>query len=87
MSLSVHDAATDGWRQTWADSTGNYWHFVGSTMGDAVVFATPDVVDADRVYKRMVFDRIAGGGFHWRGEFSPDGATWTERWAIDYRRA
>ena len=25
--------------------------------------------------------------FHWRWESSPDGSTWVERWAIDYRRA
>ena len=31
MSLSVFDEV-HGWRQTWADSTGNYWALEGSPM-------------------------------------------------------
>jgi len=87
MSLSVFGEAT-GWRQTWADSNGSYWHLVGTTLADgSPVFATPERIDAERVYKRMVFSDVEHGRFRWRWESSPDGERWQERWAIDYRRA
>ena len=35
----------------------------------------------------MVFSDIADDRFHWRWEASPDGAAWTARWSIDYRRS
>ena len=33
MSLSVRDDSTGAWRQTWADSDGGYWAFVGRAPG------------------------------------------------------
>ena len=87
MSVSVHDARTDSWRQTWVDSNGSYWHFAGAHDGQDVIFATPGRVDADRTFKRIVFSGIRDEAFHWRWESSDDGRAWAERWAIDYRRA
>lgn len=86
MSVSVFDR--DGrWRQTWVDSTGNYWHLRGSKLRDgSVVFATPDRVDAEQLFKRMVFSNVAADGFDWRWEASPDGDVWDERWVIRYER-
>jgi hypothetical protein len=85
-SLSVFDEEV-GWRQTWVDSNGSYWHFEGARLGDgSVVFATPTPVDTDRLYKRMVFSNVTHDGFDWRWESSPDGASWAERWAIRYTR-
>jgi len=87
MSVSVPDRDGDEWRQTWVDSTGNYWHFVGAAQPDGTfVFATPEPVDAEHLYKRMVFSEIGPDALHWRWEASGDGRTWEERWAIDYRR-
>ena len=87
LSLSVPDAEGDGWRQTWVDSNGSYWHFVGGPRPDGTfIFATPEPVDADRLYKGMVFSEIDADGFAWRWESSPDGADWQQRWAITYRR-
>jgi len=85
MSVSVHDADA-GWRQTWVDSNGSYWHFVGTQHDGTITFATPGPVDADKAFKRMVFSDISADAFHWRWESSPDAVAWTERWAIDYRR-
>jgi hypothetical protein len=86
MSVSVFDRA-DRWRQTWVDSTGNYWHLDGDHLGDgSVVFATPGPVDAEQLFKRMVFSNVAADGFDWRWEASPDGDAWRERWAIRYER-
>jgi hypothetical protein len=87
LSVSMPDALTGGWRQTWVDSTGSYWAFVGGLRADGTfVFGTPVRVDADHLYKRMVFHDIGPDGFRWRWENSPDRRTWTEKWAITYRR-
>jgi hypothetical protein len=86
MSVSVHDPRTATWRQTWVDSNGSYWHFVGSRTEEGVIFSTQELVDADRTYKRMVFSDIGDDAFHWRRESSTDGRRWDERWAIDYWR-
>lgn len=86
MSLSVCDR-TGEWRQSWADSDGNCWAFVGGPQPDGTfVFGTPVPVDADQVFKRMVFAEIAADSFAWRWEFSADGEAWEQRWAIRYRR-
>jgi hypothetical protein len=86
MSVSVF-APVAGWRQTWVDGDGNYWHFVGEAGPGTFTFRTPERVDAERLLKRMVFSDIASDAFRWRWEASADGETWTERWAIAYRRA
>lgn len=87
LSVSVHDSASGQWRQTWVDSTGSYWAFAGGPGDDgSFVFATPERVDADQVFKRMVFSNIAHDTFDWRWEFSHDGRQWEQRWAIQYRR-
>ena len=87
MSLSVEDTVSGRWRQTWADSGGSYWTFVGGPQVDGTfVFATPGPVDADQVFKRMVFSDIAADSFDWRWEFSPDGQSWVQRWGIRYAR-
>jgi hypothetical protein len=87
--LSVSVLGADGiWRQTWVDSDGSYWHFEGGPQEDGTfVFATPGRVDAEHVFKRLVFSEIRPDGFAWRWEFSDDGSTWEQRWAITYRRA
>ena len=87
MSLSVRHAGTGEWRQTWADSEGSYWSFVGSVLADgSFVFATPDRVDEEQAFKRMVFTDVTEDAFHWQWERSQDGEAWEQRWAIDYTR-
>jgi hypothetical protein len=86
MSVSVFDEQVGTWRQTWVDSDGNHWTFVGSSEAGDAVFATSGPVDREQLFKRMVFSDIASDGFRWRWESSPDGVVWTERWAIVYRR-
>jgi len=85
-SWSVYDPALDLWRQTWVDEGGSYWHFVGTLVGGDPSFATPEPVDTDHVYKRMVFSDITADSFHWRWESSPDGTAWAVNWEIDYTR-
>ena len=85
MSVSVFDP-TGGWRQTWVDSNGSYWHFRGTLVDGDLAFVTPERVDADVTYKRMVFSDVAEDGFRWRWERSSNGESWEPRWAITYRR-
>lgn len=86
MSLSVFDPSTASWRQTWVDSNGSYWHFVGTLVGGDLAFATPDPVDADVTFKRMVFSGVTPDRFDWRWERSTGGELWEPSWAIAYRR-
>jgi hypothetical protein len=86
MSVSVFDRSGAGWRQTWVDSNGSYWHFHGTLVDGDLAFVTPDRVDADATYKRMVFSDVRPDGFRWRWERSTDGERWEPRWAITYRR-
>ena len=87
MSVSVYNPSLDLWRQTWVDESGSYWHFVGSLVDGDPSFGTPEPVDADRTYKRMVFSNIRKDSFDWRWESSSDQAEWTENWAIRYQRS
>jgi hypothetical protein len=87
MSLSVFDERGGRWRQTWVDSTGNYWAFHEEPHPDGCVFAVSELEDGREVVKRMVFSDIEPDAFRWRWERSEDGgATWQPLWAIDYRR-
>jgi hypothetical protein len=86
MSISVEDEQSGAWFQTWADSAGSYWTFTGGPQGDTFVFATETRVDAEQVYKRMVFFDISQDSFAWRWEFSADRTVWEPKWHIDYRR-
>ncbi|NNE10751.1 MAG: hypothetical protein HKN41_00725 [Ilumatobacter sp.] len=85
-SVSVYNGELDLWQQTWVDQSGNYWHFVGRLVDGDPAFATPERVDADQLFKRMVFSDIADDSFEWRWESSPDGDAWSQNWAISYRR-
>jgi hypothetical protein len=86
MSLSVHDER-HGWRQTWVDSTGNYWAFAGGPHAEGFMFTTTELEGDREIEKRMVFSDIGAEAFTWRWERSADGArTWEVLWTIDYRR-
>jgi hypothetical protein len=87
MSLSVFDERR-GWRQTWVDSTGNYWAFDGESVDDGFAFHTVEIEDDGPVAKRMVFWDIRLDAFDWRWERSADGGTtWEHLWSIRYERA
>ena len=85
-SASVFAEHDGSWRQTWVDDGGSYWAFVGGLVDGDPSFGTPVRVDADQLFKRMVFTDIEPNSFHWRWESSPDGDLWTVNWEIDYQR-
>ena len=85
-SMSVHQAHSDRWLQTWVDSSGGYWHFESGLVDGDMAFATPEPVDAHQLYKRMVFFNIEPDHFDWRWETSADRDQWDLRWQIRYTR-
>ena len=86
FSVSVHDEG-HGWRQTWVDSTGNYWALHGESHPEGFAFSVGELDDGREVLKRMVFSDIEADRFAWRWERSFEaGDTWELLWAIDYRR-
>jgi hypothetical protein len=87
MSMSVFDEL-HGWRQTWVDSTGNYWALQGRSHPEGFAFAVDEVENGRDITKRMVFSDIEADRFDWRWERSTDGGeTWGSLWTIEYRRA
>ena len=87
MSLSSYDERR-GWRQTWVDSTGNYWAFEGGPHPEGFAFTTTEVENGLDIDKRMVFFDRESDAFRWRWERSSDGGgAWRSLWTIDYRRA
>lgn len=86
MSVNVFDEL-HGWRQTWVDSTGNYWALTGRSHPEGFAFAVDEVENGRDITKRMVFSDIGADAFRWRWERSEDaGATWSELWVIHYQR-
>lgn len=85
-SMSAYETHSGTWRQTWVDSAGVYWHFVGELVGGNMAFATPEPVDEDQLYKRMIFHNLGADEFDWRWECSPDRDTWETRWQLHYER-
>jgi hypothetical protein len=86
MSLSIHDEGW-GWRQTWVDSTGNYWAFEGGPHPEGFAFSTTEIDDGQEIEKRMVFSDIGSDSFDWRWERSLGGGeTWEPLWTIEYHR-
>ena len=87
MSLSVYSPKLKKWQQTWADSEGNYWHFLGGLEGQQVILTTTDVIEGQPVQLRMRFYNIAQDTFDWLWERSDDGGqTWQAKWQIHYQR-
>jgi hypothetical protein len=85
MSVTTYDDQA-GWRQSWVDQDGNHWAFVGQKVNGDPSFATVGPVDADQLFKRMVFSEIEEDRLHWRWEVSPDEVEWSVRMTVAYTR-
>jgi hypothetical protein len=85
-SISLYDARTGRWVQTWMDSQGSWFHLQGEFRDGAMELFTV-AADAHGETKRMRFDEILDDGFSWSWASSADGQTWSELWRIAYRRA
>ncbi len=88
-SLSVLQAGSGLWRQSWADNQGGYFALTGSVDGANRLFTTAPVTAADGsvTLQRMVFRDIRPDAFTWDWEGSRDGGrSWQLLWQLHYRR-
>ena len=87
-SVSVYDAKTDQWRQTWVDDQGGYLDFVGAFEdGKMILKRTTTNEEGATIHQRMVWYNIEENSLDWNWEKSEDGGeTWTTLWAIHYER-
>ncbi len=87
MSVSVREGDAGPWRQAWVDSNGSYLDLLGVAVDGRISFGRSIVQDGAEVHQRMVWLDVTATGLRWEWQRSTDGgATWTTRWAIDYRR-
>jgi hypothetical protein len=86
-SWSVFEPGRALWRQTWVDNQGGYLDLVGERVDGSFAFARGAPERGPNAGQRMVFRDVTEGTFRWTWEFSEDdGATWSVRWEIAYRR-
>jgi hypothetical protein len=88
-SYSVFDRASRQWKQTWVDNTGAYLDLVGGPLPDGRMhFARETMQNGKKVRARMVWDDVKADSLRWTWQRSvDDGATWSNAWEIEYRRA
>jgi hypothetical protein len=87
LSLSVFNAQTDQWQQTWVDNQGGYLDFKGGMVGDKMILSRPAIIKGQAVQQRMVWHNIQADALDWSWERSDDdGQTWQVLWAIHYER-
>jgi hypothetical protein len=87
QSWSVFEAESRRWRQVWVDDQGSFLDLAGDRVDEwfALARLAPERGPAAR--QRMVFRDVEANRFRWTWELSlDDGATWTVRWEIAYRR-
>lgn len=87
-SVSLFDARSGRWKQTWVDNEGGYLDFTGEFKDGQMVLARDFVKpDGSKVEQRMVFKNITPSEFDWSWERSLDGGkTWQVMWPIHYKR-
>jgi hypothetical protein len=88
QSVSIFDATSGKWKQTWVDNEGGYLDFVGEFKDGQMVLAREATrPDGSKGLQRMVFKNITHDEFDWSWEGSKDGGkSWTVVWPIHYKR-
>lgn len=87
-SVSVFDAQSGQWRQTWVDNQGGYLDFSGAFSNSRMVLMRAAMLDGQQVLQRMVWYDIGDDSLRWNWERSDDGgASWEVLWEIRYTRA
>lgn len=88
LSVSLFNARSGKWQQTWVDNEGAYLDFVGE-FKDGQMTLTREATKADgsKVIQRMVYKNITPAEFDWSWESSSDGGkTWKVLWPIHYKK-
>lgn len=88
-TVTVFDATTGKWTQTYFDNQGTYAQQTGGREGEEFVLVGP-LVGSDGVERlsRLRYINISRRSFDQVGELSPDGgATWQESFRLQFRKA
>jgi hypothetical protein len=86
-SVSMFDAASGRWKQTWVDNQGSYLDFTGGLEDGRMVLAREASGPRGRFHQRMVFEDVQRDSLRWLWQRSDDGGrSWTTNWEIRYRR-
>lgn len=89
-SVSVYDARSGQWRQTWVDNQGGYLLFTGGLGDDGIMrlYGEPvELADGRSRLMRMSWVDVTDDAFDWNWERSFDaGETWEMAWQIHYTR-
>ena len=86
-SVSMYDAASGRWKQTWVDNAGAYLDFTGGLEEARMVLSREAKRDGRHFLQRMVFDEVTRASLRWRWQRSDDGGkSWKTQWEIAYRR-
>lgn len=87
-SVSVFDARSGQWRQTWVDNQGGYLDFSGAFSNSKMVLMRTAMLDGQQFLQRMVWYDISDDRLRWNWERSDDGGvSWEVLWEIRYTRA
>lgn len=86
-SVSLFDAQSSKWKQTWVDNEGGYLDFIGEFKDGQMILQREALrPDGAKVRQRMVYKNITSNEFDWSWERSLDGKTWQVMWPIHYKR-
>jgi hypothetical protein len=87
-SVSIFDAKSGHWKQTWVDNQGGYLDFVGDYKDGQMILQRNAVrPDGTPVIQRMIWKNITTNELDWSWESSADGGkTWQVNWPIHYKR-
>ena len=86
-SVSVFDANSRRWKQTWVDNEGGYLDFVGEFKDGQMILQREALRNGAKILQRMVWKNVSANEMDWSWEASRDGGkTWQANWPIHYKR-
>ena len=89
-SVSLYDAKSSRWRQTWVDSEGDYLALEGGPVtGEPHVFELRTIRSSEsQPFARMIWLDVKPDSFTWRWQKrASDADAWKDAWEIRYTRA
>jgi hypothetical protein len=87
-SVSIFDATSGTWKQTWVDNEGGYLDFSGGMKdGQMSFWREAKQANGSTSMQRMIWKNVTADSFDWSWENSKDGGkTWQVVWPIRYQR-